>query len=78
LARSKGTWSTTYDDIVELHWENNSYHWTVNLEKSTNIAVIHSTPGNMHFRALHALHEVTIDHNMSVCFNTQVDIDDEE
>ena len=69
-ARNKGTWSATYDGKVELHWNNNTYHWTKNLNKSTNVAAIGSTLGNMHYRAFHALHEVIVDSNMPKCFNT--------
>jgi hypothetical protein len=78
LARSKGSWSATYNDKVELNWDNNTYLRTINLDESTNIAAIHSSPGSMCYRAFHALHEVTADPNMPVCFNTQVVTNDEE
>jgi hypothetical protein len=70
LARIKGTWSATYNDKVGLHWDNNTYHWTINLNKSTDIEAICSTPGNMIYREFHALHEVMVDSNMPKCFNT--------
>ena len=77
-ARSKGTWSATYDDKFELHWDNNTYQRTVNLDKSSNITAICSSPGNMQYKVYSALHEVTVDCYLPVYFNTQVVMDDEE
>ena len=74
----KGTWSATYDDKVELHWADNTYHRTVALDPSTNIAAIQSSPGHLRYRAFHALHTLTMDCPMPVCFNTQTLSDDEE
>ena len=78
MARSKGTWLAIYDDKVELHCDNNIYQRTINLDKSSNIAAISSSPGNMCYRAFHALHEVMVDCYVPVCFNTQVVMHDEE
>jgi hypothetical protein len=77
-ARSKGTWSASYDNKVELHWDNNTYHQMITLDKNINVVAICSTPGDMHNRVFHALHEVTVDYTMPVCFNTQVVMDDGE
>ena len=52
---SKGTWSATYDDRVELHWGRNTYHRTVMLDSSSNIAFIRSTPGYRNYKVFIAV-----------------------
>ena len=50
--RRRGTWSGTYDDAIELYWQQRKYTLTVPLDpESTNTGTIFSAPG---FESFHA------------------------
>ena len=76
-ANKKGTWSATYDDKVELHWNNNSCHRTIKLDPATNVASMQSSPGNKYFRTYYMMHTMWNDSCIHACFNTQLIMDDE-
>jgi hypothetical protein len=49
--RARGTWCGTYDDAIELHWEQRRYKRTIKLNQATNIALVRSAPGCTQFHA---------------------------
>ena len=71
-ANGKGTWTATYFNKVKLHWANNRYHRTVDLDPATNIAAICSSPGHLKYGAFHALQSLLVPQVNPVCFDTQV------
>jgi hypothetical protein len=46
-----GTWCATYDDSVELYWDQRRYHRTIPLDPATNVASFRSAPGFTRFNA---------------------------
>ena len=53
----KGTWASTYDDSIELHWDHNKYHRTIPLDKATNVGKLYTAPGAIKFRVYQATFE---------------------
>ena len=46
----RGTWCATYDDAIELQWDQRQFTRTIPLDPGSNIATIYSAPG---FRVAH-------------------------
>ena len=40
----RGTWCATYEDEVQMFWENNQFLRTISLDSTTNIALVRSSP----------------------------------
>jgi hypothetical protein len=54
--KRRGTWCGTYDDAVELWWDQRKYKGTIELNPTTNIALVRSAPGGSLFHAF--CHEI--------------------
>jgi hypothetical protein len=71
----RGTFSATYDDCVEMYWQQQKYSRTVPYDSSTNAATIRSAPGYSAFAAYCA--EVSDDDPLH-CYNSPFVSDDED
>jgi hypothetical protein len=71
--RARGTYSATYDDCIELYWDQRRFKKTVLYEPSSNVATMQSAPGFKHFYNYCA--EVTDDEPLC-CYLSQVISDD--
>jgi hypothetical protein len=59
FSRKRGTWYSTYDDAVELYWDQRRYKRTILLNEASNIALIRSAPVYTKFHAFcHNIDEI--------------------
>jgi hypothetical protein len=69
----RGTWCATYDDCIELQWNQRKYTLTIPLDVGqTNVGTIHTTPGFSNFEAFCAECEVDDDEPEPVSFDTSL------
>ena len=54
--KKRGTWCGTFDDAIELHWDQCKYKRTIRLDTLVNIALVRSAPGYKRFHAF--CHEI--------------------
>ena len=68
---NRGTWCATYDDCLELWWNQCHHKCTIQLHPTTNVAVVRSTPGCLHYAKSH----INIKrHHKQVAFPSTIDI----
>jgi hypothetical protein len=49
--KRRGTWSGTYDDCIEMYWQQRKFKRTVELDPVTNTGTIYASPGYKQYHA---------------------------
>jgi hypothetical protein len=72
--KARGTYSATYDNCIELYWDQKKFKKTVPYDLSSNVATMQSAPG---FRRFYAYCSEVTDDEPHKCYLSQVISDDE-
>jgi hypothetical protein len=74
-----GTWCATYHDHVVLHWKQQQYKRTIQLDKhGTNVATIRTAPGYTAYQSFCTKAELQEDDTNALCYDSNLISDSED